>query len=96
MNWRFYHARIKKGKEDNCLPHSAAVIAFLPALSCHCRSSPFSLYKPSSPSTAAMGKRGSSAAGATAAAAKKAKMSAKVADAEAPTMGNWVQTKFLK
>jgi hypothetical protein len=43
-----------------------------------------------------MGKRGSSTAGATAAAAKKAKTSAKVADAEAPTMGNWVQTKFLE
>jgi hypothetical protein len=35
-----------------------------------------------------MGKRGSSTAGATSTAAKKAKMSAKVADADAPTMGN--------
>jgi ApbE superfamily uncharacterized protein (UPF0280 family) len=43
-----------------------------------------------------MGKRGSSIANATAAAAKKAKTSAKVADAEAPTMGNWVQTKFME
>jgi hypothetical protein len=43
-----------------------------------------------------MGKRGSSAAGVTAALAKKAKTSAKTADADAPTLGNWVQTKFLE
>jgi hypothetical protein len=39
-----------------------------------------------------MGKRSSSATGA-AAAAKKAKT--KTADTDAPTVGNWVQTKFL-
>jgi hypothetical protein len=43
-----------------------------------------------------MGKRGSSAAGTTVVAAKKAKTSAKLADADASTMGNWVQTKFLE
>jgi hypothetical protein len=43
-----------------------------------------------------MGKRGSSAAGATSTAAKKAKMSAKAANADTPTVGNWVQTKFLE
>jgi hypothetical protein len=41
-----------------------------------------------------MGKRSSSAAGTTAVAAKKAKT--KTADADAPTVGNWVQTKFLE
>jgi hypothetical protein len=43
-----------------------------------------------------MGKRGSSATGITVAAAKKAKTSAKAADANTPTVGNWVQTKFLE
>jgi hypothetical protein len=43
-----------------------------------------------------MGKRGSTAAGAAAVALKKAKMSAKAADADASTVGNWVQTKFLE
>jgi hypothetical protein len=43
-----------------------------------------------------MGKRGSSAAGATSTAAKKAKTSTKAVDADAPTVGNWVQTKFLE
>jgi hypothetical protein len=41
-----------------------------------------------------MGKIGSSTVGA--AAAKKARTSAKTADADAPTVGNWVQTKFLE
>jgi hypothetical protein len=41
-----------------------------------------------------MGKRSSSAVGATAVAAKKAKT--KTADADSPTLGNWVQTKFLE
>jgi hypothetical protein len=88
MNWGFYHARIKKGKKDNCLPHSTAVIVFLPALPCHCCISPLSLYKRSCPSTAAMVKRGSSAPGATAGAMKKAKTSTKATDSDAPTMGN--------
>jgi hypothetical protein len=43
-----------------------------------------------------MGRRGSSAAGVTAAAAKNTMTSAKAADANAPTVGNWVQTKFLE
>jgi hypothetical protein len=42
------------------------------------------------------GQDGSSAAGATSTAAKKAKMSTKVADVDAPAVGNWVQTKFLE
>jgi hypothetical protein len=41
-----------------------------------------------------MGKRSSSAAGTAVVAAKKAKT--KTADADAPTVGNWVQTKFLE
>jgi hypothetical protein len=88
MSRRFYHTRIKKGKGKKCLTHSATVISFLPVLSYHCCSAPFLFCERSYPSTAAMGKRGSSIADADAAAAKKAKMSAKVADAEAPTMGN--------
>jgi hypothetical protein len=43
-----------------------------------------------------MGKRGSSAAGTTAGATKKTKTSTKAADSDAPTVGNWVQTKFLE
>jgi hypothetical protein len=41
-----------------------------------------------------MGKRGSSTADAAAVVAKKAKT--KIADADAPDVGNWVQTKFLE
>jgi hypothetical protein len=41
-----------------------------------------------------MGKRGSSATGAAAVVAKKAKT--KTTDADAPAVGNWVQTKFLE
>jgi hypothetical protein len=96
MNWGFYHARIKKGKKDNCLPHSTAVIVFIPALPCHCCISPLSLCKRSYPSTAAMGKSGSSVAGTVAGAVKKAKTSTKAADSDAPTVENWVQTKFLE
>jgi hypothetical protein len=40
-----------------------------------------------------MGKRSSTTAGATTGAAMK---KAKTADADAPAMGNWVQTKFLE
>jgi hypothetical protein len=40
-----------------------------------------------------MGKRSSSATGTAAGAAVK---KAKTADANAPTMGNWVKTKFLE
>jgi hypothetical protein len=87
MNGEFYHARIKKGKQDNCWPHSAAVIAFLLALSCHYCVFPLLLCKCSFPSTAAMGKRGSTAA-ATTVAAKKAKTSAKATDADASAVGN--------
>jgi hypothetical protein len=43
-----------------------------------------------------MGKRGSFVTGAAAVDEKKSKMNTKVADAEAPTMGNWVQTNFLE
>jgi hypothetical protein len=43
-----------------------------------------------------MGKRGSSATGAAAGTVKKAKTSTKATDSDAPTMGNWVQTKFLE
>jgi hypothetical protein len=43
-----------------------------------------------------MGKRGSSAAGVPLIAAKKAKTNTKAADADAPVVGNWVQTKFLE
>jgi hypothetical protein len=43
-----------------------------------------------------MGKKGSSATGATMAAAKKAKTATKTANADAPAVGNWVQTKFLE
>jgi hypothetical protein len=43
-----------------------------------------------------MGKRGASAAGVTSTAAKKAKTNTKAADADAPTVGNWLQTKFLE
>jgi hypothetical protein len=44
-------------------------------------------------SAAAIGKRSSTAAGtATAGTVKKAK----TADADAPAVGNWVQTKFLE
>jgi hypothetical protein len=96
MNWGFFDARIKKGKEDNCLPHSTTVIAFLPVLSYHCCASPLSFCKRSCPSTAAMGKRGPSATSIAAVAAKKAKTSTKAADADVSTVGNWVQTKFLE
>jgi hypothetical protein len=48
-------------------------------------------------SAAAMGKRSSTATGAAAgAAAGAAVKKAKTAYADAPTMGNWVQTKFLE
>jgi hypothetical protein len=43
-----------------------------------------------------MGKRGSSATDATSTATKKAKTSTKAANADAPAVGNWVQTKFLE
>jgi hypothetical protein len=43
-----------------------------------------------------MGKTGSSPAGTISTAAKKTKTSAKTVDADAPTVGNWVQTKFLE
>jgi hypothetical protein len=42
-----------------------------------------------------MGQRSSTAAGAAAAAAAK-KAKTKTADADVPTVGNWVQTKFLE
>jgi hypothetical protein len=45
-------------------------------------------------SAAAMGKRSSTATGDAAVAAKKAKT--KTANVDAPTVGNWVQTKFLE
>jgi hypothetical protein len=44
-------------------------------------------------SAAAMGKRSSTAAGAAASAPTK---KAKTVDADAPAVGNWVQTKFLE
>jgi hypothetical protein len=91
----FFRARIKKERENNCLPHSAAVIIFLLAPCHHC--APVLPFRECSCFiTATMGKRGSFAAGATSTAAKKAKTSTKAADADAPTMGNWVQTKFLE
>jgi hypothetical protein len=95
MIWGFFRAGIKKGRGNNYLPQSAAVIVFLLAPCHHCAPLlPF--YECSCSSAAAMGKRGSSAAGVTAATAKKAKTIAKAADADAPTVGNWVQTKFLE
>jgi hypothetical protein len=93
MIQRFLRAGIKKERWNNCLPHSAAVIVFLPAFCHHCASLlPFC--ECAYLRVAAMGKRGSSAAGATAAAVKKAKTNTKTADA--PAVGNWVQTKFLE
>jgi hypothetical protein len=43
-----------------------------------------------------MCKRGSSATGTAAGAAKKTKRNPKAADSDAPTVGNWSQTKFLE
>jgi hypothetical protein len=43
-----------------------------------------------------MGKTGSSATGTAAGATKKTKMNTKAADSDAPTVGNWCQTKFLE
>jgi ApbE superfamily uncharacterized protein (UPF0280 family) len=75
------------------LPHSAAIIVFLLALCPYCASLlPFR--ESAFLSTTTMGKRGSSAADAAAVVAKKAKT--KIADADAPDVGNWVQTKFLE
>jgi hypothetical protein len=91
----FFCAGIKKGRRKNYLPHFVAIIAFLLALCHHCALL-LPLCECSCPSAAAMGKRGSSAAGITSAAVKKAKTSAKAIDADAPTIGNWVQTKFLE
>jgi hypothetical protein len=81
----FFRAGIKKERGNNCLPHSAAIIVFLLAPCHHCASLlPFC--ECSFFSTAAMGKRGSTAAGATSTAMNKAKMSVKAADAS--TVGN--------
>jgi hypothetical protein len=77
------------------LLHSAAVIVFLLAPCHHCALL-LLLYEFSYRSAIAIGKRGSSAAGVTAAAAKKAKTGDKASDADVPTVGNWVQTKFLE
>jgi hypothetical protein len=88
-----FHGGRKEGRGSNCLPHSAAIIVFLLALCPYCASLlPF----PQSAclSAAAMVKRSSSATGATVVTVKKAKT--KTADADAPTVGNWVQTKFLE
>jgi hypothetical protein len=84
-------AGIKEERGNNCLPHSAAIIVFLLA-PCHLCASLLPFRK----SAAAMGKRCSSAAGVTSTAAKKAKMNTKAADADAPAVGNWLQTKFLE
>jgi hypothetical protein len=91
----FFYAGIKKERGNNYLPHSAAVIVFLLA-PCHHYAPLLSFRECSCFSAAAMGKRGSSAADATSTAAKKDKTSTKAADADAPAVGNWVQTKFLE
>jgi hypothetical protein len=91
----FFHAGIKKEKGNNYLPHSAAVIVFLLAPCHHCASLlPFC--ESACLSVTAVGKSGSSAVGATLTAAKKTKTSTKTINADTPTVGNWVQTKFLE
>jgi hypothetical protein len=70
-------------RRSNYLPHSAAFIIFLLALCPYCASLlPF--LESAFLSAAAMGKRGSSAAGAAAVTTKKAKT--KTADADAPAV----------
>jgi hypothetical protein len=88
-----YRGGIKESKGSNYLPHSAAVIVFLLAL-CPCHASLLLFPMSACLSTAAMGKRSSTATGAAVATVKKAKT--KTADADAPIVGNWVQTKFLE
>jgi hypothetical protein len=82
----------RKNKGSNCLPYSAVIIIFLLAhRSCVASLLPFPVRFWLI--IIVMGKRSSTAAGAaTGAAAKKAK----TVDADTPTIGNWVQTKFLE